>query len=242
MLSLDRQEALRERYARENVGWRPATHVYRDRVARWLSPASRLLDLGCGRGGIVEELHTRAGLVVGVDVDFRSLQRHRLSDLPRLCGEGACLPFSDAAFDVVCCSWVLEHLPDPAAVLAEVARVLRPGGRFVFLTPNRDHPLLILNRALRWTQGRLVHSLYGRAAADTFPALYRANRVRELTRLIDSAGLEAADIVLVGDPTYLAFNEAFYRFACVLERLLPRSRRVHIVGEAYKPPARVGLD
>jgi SAM-dependent methyltransferase len=231
VLTLDRQESYRRRYAAANEGWQPASHLYRDRVAGHLTPATRWLDLGCGRGGVVEEL--RIGRAVGADPDSASLRAHRLPDLARVCARAEALPWPDGTFDLVCCSWVLEHLPSPASVFAEVARVLRPGGHFVFLTPNARHPLLVLNRLLRG--GRLVGRLYGRDAADTFPALYRANTPGRLRSLLRCAGLEVVGLWLVGDPTYLAFGEIAFRLACGLERVTPASWRVHIVGEARRP-------
>lgn len=232
MLPLERQEAYRGRYARENPGWRPATHVYRDRIAAHLTPETRLLDLGCGRGGVVEQLRNAPGRWIGIDPDLSSLREHRLPSLPRLCGQAERLPFPDNAFDLVCCSWVLEHLPHPTRALAEVARVLAPAGRFIFLTPNRRHPLLALNRLLGWSRGRLVDRLYGRSAADTFPALYQANTPEEIKDLLAQVGLKPVDLVLVGDPTYLAFTDPLYRLSCLLERALPSALRIHIIGEA----------
>jgi len=232
MLSLGRQEAYRRRYTKENPGWRPATHVYRDQIEAYLTPETRLLDLGCGRGGIVEQLLDTAGWWVGIDPDLRSLQEHRLPALPRLCGQAESLPFPDDSFDLVCCSWVLEHLPDPPRALAEVARVLAPGGYFIFLTPNRRHPLLVFNRLLGRSQGRLVNRLYGRATTDTFPALYRANTPNHLRALLADAGLKPVELTLVEDPTYLAFTEGLYRLSCLLERALPPALRIHIVGVA----------
>lgn len=234
MLSLAKQEAYRRRYAAENPLWRPASHVYRDLVASHVSRAARVLDLGCGRGGVMEELHGRAGLAVGLDPDLASLLQHRIGRFARTGGLAESLPYRDGAFGLLCCSWTLEHLADPAGALAEVARVLAPGGHFLFLTPNRRHPLLLLNRLLSWTGGRLVGRLYGRAQVDTFAARYQANDPRRLPGLLRDAGLEPIALTAVGDPTYLAFNELLYRLACLLERLTPRDRRVHLVGEARR--------
>ncbi len=233
-LPLEKQEVYRRRYAAEHPGWQPASHVYRDRVAAHLGPSVRMLDLGCGRGGVVEELYERAGRVIGVDADWPSLAEHRLIFLPRAAARAEALPFPDGSFDLVFCSWVLEHLPDPERAFREVARVLVYGGRFVFLTPNVRHPLLALNRLLRWTRGRAVRWLYGRAEADTFPALYRVNTIPDLTVLLRAAGLEPLAIIPVGDPTYLAFNEVLYRLSLWVERWIPPSARVHLVGEARK--------
>jgi SAM-dependent methyltransferase len=184
----------------------------------------------------MEELYPRAGLAVGLDPDLLSLREYRAPALPRVGGLAEALPHPDAAFDLVCCSWVLEHLADPERALSEVARVLDLGGCFVFLAPNRRHPLLALNRMLRWTGGSLVGRFYGRAEADTYPPLYRANTPARIRTLLRTAGLEVTALILVSDPTYLAFNEPCYRLACLLERITPASFRIHLVGEARKRP------
>jgi len=231
MLSLDQQETYRRCYAGMRPGWRPSSHVYQDRVAARLAPGTHMLDLGCGRGGVMERLHPQAGFVAGLDPDLMSLREHRAAALALACGLAAALPYADSTFDLVCCSWVLEHLSDPDRVFAEVARVLTPGGRFVFLTPNARHPLLLLNRALRWTQGRLVGRFYDRVGADTFPAFYRANTPARIEWLAQAAGLKRVSLRFIGDPTYLAFNEPLFRLACLLERVMPRQMRVHLIGE-----------
>lgn len=231
MLSLDRQETYRRRYAQMHPGWRPSSHVYQDAAAARLTPDADVLDLGCGRGGVMERLHPEARFVVGLDPDLSSLRKHRASALALTCGLAGTLPYADEAFDLVCCSWVLEHLRGPAGAFAEVSRVLAPGGHFIFLTPNARHPLLMLNRALKWTRGRFVDQLYGRAEADVFPAFYRANSPARIEQLAQAAGLQRLSLRFIGDPTYLALNEPLFRLACLLERITPRWMRVHLVGE-----------
>ncbi|MGD9030442.1 MAG: class I SAM-dependent methyltransferase [Anaerolineae bacterium] len=231
MLSLDQQERYRRRYAETCPGWQPSTQVYQDLVAERLAAQARVLDLGCGRGGVMERLHARAGFVAGLDPDRRSLGEHRASGMALLCGLAEVLSFADDSFDLVCCSWVLEHLAQPQRAFAEVARVLVPGGRFIFLTPNTRHPLLVVNRALSWTQGRVVNRVYGRSKEDVFPAFYRANTSVRIEGAARAADLERVSLRFVGDPTYLAFNEPLFRLACLLKRITPAWMRVHMVGD-----------
>jgi len=144
------------------------------------------------------------------------------------------LPFANASFDCVVASWVLEHLAAPQAVFAEVARVLRPGGRFVFLTPNVRHPLPRLARRLaRATalQARLVARVYGRTAADTFPVYYRANSPEALTQIAAQVGLALVQLELVEDPAYFVWHNAVLPFAMWLEFVLPPLWKVHLIGD-----------
>jgi SAM-dependent methyltransferase len=231
MQSRDRQERYRQRYAEMRSGWRPSTHVYQDLVARHLTAETCVLDLGCGRGGVLERLHSRASFVAGLDPDWRSLREHRAPAIALSCGVAGALPYVDGAFDLVCCSWVLEHLAEPGRAFAEVARVLRIGGHFVFLTPNVRHPLVMLNWALGWTRGQLVNRLYDRREPDIFPACYRASSAIRIERLAQSAGMERVSLQFIGDPTYLALSESMFRLARLLEQATPPRMRVHLVGE-----------
>lgn len=232
MLNLDRQNRLREAYRRHQPGWQPASEVYAETVRQLLPIHGRLLDLGCGRGGLIEQLDEPLPRLVGVDPDFASLREHRLA-LPRTQAAGSALPFAATTFDLVMASWVLEHMARPEDDFQEIGRILRPGGAFVFLTPNKQHPLIRLNRLagrLGSVQTRIVAALYGRAAVDTFPAFYRANTALALRRLGARAGLELRALQAVPDPTYLAFHPSLFHLARLFDAWLPPSWQLHLVG------------
>lgn len=229
-------EHYRRRYAALKPGWEHATARFQRRIAARLTPGSRVLDLGCGRGGVVERLGA-TGQWCGCDPDWCSLEEHRTVGLRRSQTLSEHLPFADAAFDVVIASWVLEHLPQPLATWREIARVLRPGGRFLFLTPNRRHPiprLSALLARLRALQAPLVTAVYRRAAADTFPVHYRANTFETLERLAVQTGLRLVQLEWVDDPSYFVLTEAVFVLSICLETLLPATWRVHLVGEYEK--------
>lgn len=236
MLPLDRQNAYREKYRTQTPGWRTSGEVYEALVRRYVSRPASLLDLGCGRGGVIELVHADLGLPVGLDPDLHSLREHRQPRVRRVCGLADCLPFPAASFDLVTAAWLFEHLPSPEAAFAEVARVLRPGRQCVFLTPNALNPIVAANRRLAPAlQRRLVPRLYGRAEADTFRVRYAANTAARIERLARRAGLRLSELHLVGDPTYLAFNDILYTLSAFAERLLPRGWKVHLVGVIEKP-------
>lgn len=235
MLPLDRQNRRRDAYRALEPGWQPATEVYAQAVRHWLRPESRVLDWGCGRGGLVEQLGHPLSQIVGIDPDWLSLREHRLP-LPRAAGVSQALPLAAASCDLVLASWVLEHLAQPQLDLSEAARVLRPGGVLVFITPNRRHPLISANRWFGRIGGQawLVAHLYSRAQTDTFPAYYRANTAATLQHLATQAGLTLITLHTIADPTYLAFNTLLFRLACRLEKHLGPERRLHLVGVLRK--------
>jgi 2-polyprenyl-6-hydroxyphenyl methylase/3-demethylubiquinone-9 3-methyltransferase len=102
-----------------------------------------LADIGCGGGLFAEELARLGASVIGVDPSAPSLETARaharaagLAIDYRL-GSGEQLPLPDASADIACCVDVLEHVNDAAAVLRETARILKPGGIYLYDTINR---------------------------------------------------------------------------------------------------------
>lgn len=232
-LTLDKQNRYRDRYAQSHPGWMPATaryeHLIRAHLAT-ITPPARLLDMGCGRGGVLEQLTDLALDSVGIDPDWLSLHEHRQPVLPRAVATAEAIPLPDNSQDIVISAWVLEHLPQPQRTFNEVSRVLKPGGVFIFMAPNKNSPIALLNRTLKPLQNRLVPLLYGRADDDTFPVMYRASTRRQLETLAQHSGMSLEDFFHIEDPTYLAFHEVLFRLNVLLVRLLPRSASEHLVG------------
>jgi len=238
VLPLSRQNAYRDRYRALHPGWRPSGDQLEALVRRRLNANSRVLDLGCGRGGVVELFWHDVRLAAGLDPDSPSLTEHRAPGMPVICGVGERMPFLDESFDLIVCLWVLEHLDEPLATLREVRRVLRPGGHFIFLTPNVRHPLMVVNRlgkAVPRLQRRLVPRIYGRSERDTFQVRYRANTPTAVKNLASAAGLEVAELSVVPDPSYLALNDLMFRASILGERWLPKSWGIHLLGDLSRP-------
>lgn len=102
-------------------------------------PPGRLLDVGCGTGVFLDAMRQRGWEAQGVEPSSAAagMARQRFG-LDVYNGELTEARFPDASFDAVTLWYVIEHVPDPNAVLAEVARVLRPGGILVMSAPNLD--------------------------------------------------------------------------------------------------------
>jgi 2-polyprenyl-6-hydroxyphenyl methylase/3-demethylubiquinone-9 3-methyltransferase len=123
--------------------------------------ALQVLDVGCGGGLLAEEFARLGCTVTGVDPSQKSLtaaRAHAASQglaIEYRSGSGEALPFGAASFDVVYCCDVLEHVNDLGQVIAETARVLKPGGVYLYDTINRTpQSRLIVIKLLqewRWT-------------------------------------------------------------------------------------------
>lgn len=236
-LTLKQQNHYRERYAAMRPGWQPATARYEALIRERLRPGDRVVDVGCGRGGVLEQLGEAVSCPLGLDPDHLSLVEHRLPALARAVAAASALPLPAASAELVISSWVLEHLPDPARSFAEVARVLKPGGAFIFLTPGAASPASLVNWVLHPLQDRLVPLFYARAEHDTFPVAYRANSRRQLAALAQGAGLHLDRLDYIEDPTYFAFHPVLFWLNAALVRALPPAMAEHLVGVCVKPGA-----
>jgi ubiquinone/menaquinone biosynthesis C-methylase UbiE len=113
-----------------------------------LPRGARIADLGCG-SGVFTDLIQRAGYTAtGLDLSPKliALARRKFPAVDFVEGDVERLPVPDASFDGVLLSGLVHHLPDPSRCAAEVARVLKPSGRFVAFDPNRMNPFMWLYR------------------------------------------------------------------------------------------------
>jgi SAM-dependent methyltransferase len=146
-----------------------------------VAPGDRVLDLGCGAGDLTADLAGAGALAVGVDVAEAAVRRAR-SRHPELDFRAAPidgpLPFPHGSFDVVWSSEVVEHVADTADWLAEVRRVLAPGGRLLLTTPSHGRLRLMLGGLERYSEplGDHLH-------------LYTARSLRDLLHEFDFADI-----------------------------------------------------
>jgi ubiquinone/menaquinone biosynthesis C-methylase UbiE len=208
--------------------------IYEGVLTDLVRPNLTWLDLGCGHQILPEwrpkaekELVRRSGTIVGVDYDLPSLQKHRSISL-RVRGDITHLPFRDASFDLVTANMVVEHLDDPASQFVEVSRILKPGGVFLFHTPNAHGYFSVLRRLVPdRVAKRLAEVLDGRSAEDVFPVRRRANTTRIIGNLAQAAGLEVTRTKMIMSEAVtqvippLAFVELLCIRALMTEPLRP---------------------
>lgn len=156
----------------EAVAARPEVVELHDRATALLrpSPGERVLEVGCGLGADARELARAVapgGSVVAVDVSEAMLDAARERHDPALdvtyeradvCG----LPYDDASFDVIRIERVLQHVPEVDRACAEMARVLKPGGRLLVLDTDWESLVAdvgddeLVDRVLAYATGRMI--------------------------------------------------------------------------------------
>lgn len=101
---------------------------------------TRILEVGCGWGELAVWLARDTGAdVVAIDLSPRMVELARQRGVDAQVADVQSLPFEDGSFDVAVAAWMLYHVPDLDRGIAELARVLRPGGRLVAVTNSRFH-------------------------------------------------------------------------------------------------------
>jgi SAM-dependent methyltransferase len=235
--------------APETYGWMPRAwvrfryfnpdDVYEALVARLVTAGCSWMDVGCGRavfptnGPLAGLLAGRCGLLVGVDPDATIeenpfVHRRFRGTIDRFGGHDA--------FDVVTLRMVAEHITEPAAAVASLARLTRPGGRVVVYTVNRRSPAAIAARVVPF---RLHHAikrvLWGTEERDTFPVAYRMNTRRGLARLFGAHGFREIHFA------HLADCRVFGRFRRLHLLELRLWRRLEAAGLRYPETCLLGV-
>ena len=167
---------------------------FREVLDRCGASGGRALDVGCGAGFIAEELAAMGFAVTGIDPSrvaieaARAHARQRRLGIEYLVGVGEELPFADAAFDLVSCCDVLEHVRDLDRVIAETARVLRPGGLYLFDTINRTRRsrVLAIKAMQEWRPTRIMDT-----AIHEWSMFIRPD---ELEAILDRHGMDVAEL------------------------------------------------
>ncbi|RTL05820.1 MAG: ubiquinone/menaquinone biosynthesis methyltransferase, partial [Acidimicrobiia bacterium] len=139
---------------RMDVGWRR-----RALDLLGLAPGARVLDLATGTGDLAAEMASRGLVPIGADLSFGMLAAAP-TPFPRVQADGVALPFPDGALDGATCGFALRNFTDLAATVAELGRVVRPGGRLALLeVAEPPNPIMRMGHGIYF--GRVVPVIGG---------------------------------------------------------------------------------
>lgn len=122
-----------------------------------LKPKDRILEIGCGIGTVVNELSSKGHDIIGIDISSEAIEygRKKYSDIRLEVQAAETLPYEDASFEAVLSFDLFEHIAAIDKHISEVRRVLRPGGYYLFQTPNRYSNIIyetLWTKSLQWRQ------------------------------------------------------------------------------------------
>ena len=219
--------------------------LYKRLVGEASARGSQLVHLGAGTVwlGDVCDAPLEGKTVYAVEPDAETLARNPAPH--HLCASGEAIPLPDESVDAVVCENVVEHLVNPSDVLRELYRILRPGGRFVFVTPNAWSYSAIVTRLtpqsfheafLAW----LVR-LGGSGNKKPYPTAFRMNTKRQIQVLAAANGFAVRELhSTVDHPDYMYPFPILHQLATLWHLLLDRidalePLRVAWVGVLEKP-------
>jgi SAM-dependent methyltransferase len=188
-------------------------------------PGARILEVGAGPTNATSAFLASLGEVHGVDVSDEVRGNEHLTSSTLI--EDGRFPWPGAAFDLAVSNYVVEHVGNPAAHLAEVQRVLKPGARYVFRTPNLLHYVALVSRFTphgfhRFAANRL--RALSPEEHEPWPTVYAMNTPHAVRRLARGAGLEVERLDLVEkEPSYGMYARPLFLAFMVYERIVNAS-------------------
>jgi SAM-dependent methyltransferase len=188
-----------------------------------LTPSASILDIGCGRTAPnLVKLAGEERKLFGIDVIDFTVADPRLQLFTNDVCDMKDIPAN--SIDVAYSRAVMEHLERPEAAYAEIARVLKPRGVYVFTTPSiYDYGSLIALIVPNRFHGRIVSATEGRAAEDVFPTVFGSNSRRAISRQARDAGLALREFAYIGQyPNYLAFNRALFWLGSMYQKTIEK--------------------
>jgi SAM-dependent methyltransferase len=236
------QQDYLDRFYSAPRGWIDGTTEFHSMCTAHIPSGSNILEIGAGRSNPTSRYLSSLGRLYGVDIDPVVRSNDALLEAHVLATNA--YPFADACLDACVSNYVLEHIQDPTAHLSEIGRVLRPGGVYVFRTPNLYHGITLFSRLTpHWVHEAIANRLQNLAedAVDPYPTYYRLNSRGAIRRAAVQARLFIRELRMVEkEPRYGMASKALCLGLILYERVVNSSAlfaalRVNIFGVLERP-------
>lgn len=205
--------------------------IFEEKVLSYLKPSDTILDIGCGRTAPnLRHMRGRASRLIGIDVIPFTSETKALTGLELYNNDMASMrDVENSSVDLAYCRSVMEHVDQPLQCYQEIFRVLKPGGRFIFLTANIwDYASIIAMIIPNALHPIIVNRTEGREMEDTFPTRYRTNSRAKITQLCKDTGLKIEYFSYLGQyPNYFMFNRYAFLLGSKYEHFLRKHPSLH---------------
>ena len=202
--------------------WIHPYRIYENRISDFLKPNSVMLDAGCGRCfPTLRKLAGGSKHLFGLDIcKFDCSEKTHLLDL--INADLTEMAFKNGTFDLVISRSVLEHIENPAKMCGEIYRVLKPGGQYVFLTPNLfDYSTICAKIVPNRFHAKIVKATEGRNERDIFPTYYRLNSEEHIKEIVRTVGFRSYRLEYFGQyPSYFLFNPMLFLIGSLYDKLI----------------------
>lgn len=216
------------------TGWKNGSEEFHELLREYICPnQATVLEVGAGPTNMSSNFVGDVSLSLdGIDIDARVTENKALRRAYLYDGLKFPLSMPDAEYDVVFCDYVLEHVEFPELVFTEIRRVLKPGGYFIFRTPNLAHYVSLIARSTPHSFHLLVaHRSRGRSVEELepYPTFFRCNTRGAVKKVASKASFAVVNIDFVEkEPSYLQFNAIAFLFGVFYERLVNSIRFLKI--------------
>lgn len=225
MTRINWQESYLTRFYPRSSGWIDGTAEFHSICREHLKPRDKILEIGAGLSNNTSRFLCQMGELHGVDMDPVVMENDALQEAYVITDDH--YPVSDGVYDVCISDYVLEHVEYPKEHLSEVYRVLKPGGVYIFRTPNLWHYVALVARLTPYwfhilTSGRLRNHESG--SHDPYPTFYRINSKKKITELARNTGFSVEAISLVEkEPSYGLISKVLFLLFVGYERIVNSS-------------------
>lgn len=209
------QRQVLDKYYYKRPGWKNGTTQFHELIGQYAISDADILEIGAGPSNGTTALLAGLGTVTGLDIDpavRENTHCHHTSVY-----DGVRIPLESGSFDLVVSDYVCEHIEHPLELMREVFRVVRPGGCYIFRTPNLWHYVSLIAKCTpHWFHNRIANRV--RRLADNshepYPTYHRMNTRHSCCKILAEAGFHVEVLKLIEpEPSYgMASRLLFYPF------------------------------
>lgn len=215
----ERINHLRKTLNKYYPNFKSAGYYFRNYLKNNLNKKRVILDAGCGEKGLISEFKPYAKVIIGVDIDKKSLANNLIVD-QKIVANLSSIPIKDQSIDIITAEFVLEHLKNPDKVFQEFNRILKPNGSLIFVTPNILNPIMALNKILPLRFHKFFRKKILKKDGDTHHTYYSANTYQRLKKLGLKNNFKRTEIKRAGSPEYIGFCKPLMLLSVILEKTI----------------------